>query len=53
MESSLRTTLIRRSEKCFAWTEWMRFIVLLIFMAFSSKAYAIEECDILGSLEVD
>ena len=31
----------------------MRFIVLLIFTAFSSKAYAIEECDILGSLEAD
>jgi|TARA_B110000261_G_C13012465_1_gene328671 hypothetical protein len=31
----------------------MRFIVLLIFTAFSSKAYAIEECDALGSLEAD
>ena len=31
----------------------MRFIVLMIFTAFSSKAYAIEECDTLGSLEAD
>ena len=49
----MRTILIQRCGKCFAWTDGMRIVLLVLFTVFSNKAQAAGGCDLLGSLEAD
>ena len=49
----MRTILIQRCGKCFACTDGMRIILLVLFTLFSNKVHAAGDCDHLGSLEAD
>jgi len=49
----LRTIPIQRGEKCFAWTDGMRTIIIAICILLANKAYAAGDCDLLASLEAD
>jgi len=49
----LRIIPIQRGEKCFAWTDGKRTIIIAICTLLANKAYAAGDCDLLGSLEAD